>query len=789
LLLILDDLQWADIASLGLLFHLGRRLAGTRILIASVYRPAEVALGRGGGRHPLAKVLNEFKRLHGDVWLELDRSDEEEQRCFVDALLATMPNRLGTDFRKKLVRHTAGHPLFTVELLRAMQARGDLVRDRTGCWAEGPVLDWERLPARVEGVIEERIGQLEPKLGRILSVASVEGEAFTAQVIAQVQEMEENQVLHLLGHELEAQHRLVKEIGESPSSAGQLVRYKFGHVLVQNYLYQHLGQAERRRLHTQVATALEQLHEERLDGLAVQLAHHFQAAGDDNRAFPYLIRAAENAARMYAHAEAIAHYSRALEVAGRAAQQAVSIAGAHRRRGRAYEMLGEFNLARADYEAALQIARGAHKRQVEWRALLDLGKLWASRDYGQAHDCFEQALDLARRLDDSAVMADSLNWMGNWHLNREDPRAGLAYHAQALEIFEKLGDQRGLATSLDLLGIASLLGADINASVGYYDRAIALFRELDDRPHLTSSLTGRGHAGGTTYTSLAVAPPTCPIHSLHDFEEAQRITREIDSPAGEAWVLWSLGLLHLARGRYGQALDAAKSSHEIASQIGHREWMVGSRCVLGFVYVELLAPKRAQRQLEAALPQAKALCSRHWIHNANGTLSAVYGQLGDWAQAQTCLETVLGDETPMDTLHKRYCWARRAEVALGQDDPALALEIVERLITSAPGLSPGGVITFLWKLKGEALATMGHWDQAIPLLRAALKNARATGERFLTWRLHASLGRLYRTTNRPSEAESEFSAALELVEELAGTLPDGTLKDGFLHGARRMLGS
>jgi tetratricopeptide (TPR) repeat protein len=203
--------------------------------------------------------------------------------------------------------------------------------------------------------------------------------------------------------------------------------------------------------------------------------------------------------------------------------------------------------------------------------------------------------------------------------------------------------------------------------------------------------------------------------------------------------------------------------------------------------VELLAPEEAQPQLEQALSLAEELRSQHWIHQATGALAAAYCLLNDPTQAQTCLETVISPQTLMDTMHKRYCWARRAELALAQGDPALALEIVERLIALAPGISPGCVITFLWKLKGEALSTMGHTEQALLLLQAAIENARATGERFLLWRIHASLGRLYSAMNRQSEAEEEFSTARQLIEELADTVPDEAVKANFLHRAHNML--
>ncbi|NIV32383.1 MAG: hypothetical protein GWN58_23960, partial [Anaerolineae bacterium] len=106
-------------------FHLGRQLAGSRILLVGAFRPEEVALGRDGERHPLEPVVNEFQRDSGRVIVNLGQAD---RKGFVEALLDSAPNRLGPSFRQKLVRQTQGHPLFTVELLRGMQERGDLVQ-------------------------------------------------------------------------------------------------------------------------------------------------------------------------------------------------------------------------------------------------------------------------------------------------------------------------------------------------------------------------------------------------------------------------------------------------------------------------------------------------------------------------------------------------------------------------------------------------------------------------------------------------------------------------------------
>jgi ABC-type oligopeptide transport system substrate-binding subunit/tetratricopeptide (TPR) repeat protein len=312
LMLVLDDLQWADTASLSLLFHLGRRIGKSRMLIAGLYRPDEVALGRGKERHPLEKVLTESKRYFGDVWIDLEQAEDIEARQFVDALLDTEPNRFSISFRQALFQHTGGHPLFTIELLRDMRERGDLLRDEKGRWLNRPALDWKMLPARVEGVTEERIGRLDETLREMLSVASVEGEEFTAQVVARVLEMKERQVLQKLSQELEKRHHLVRELRGVKVGFQVLSRYRFAHAVFQQYLYNELGTGERRLLHGEIAHVLEGLYQGRTEEIAVQLARHYTEAGEGQKAMGYLLQVGDKARELYAHQEAIAAYQQAL---------------------------------------------------------------------------------------------------------------------------------------------------------------------------------------------------------------------------------------------------------------------------------------------------------------------------------------------------------------------------------------------------------------------------------------------------------------------------------------------
>ena len=309
LLLVVDDAQWADAASVNLLFHLSRQLVGNRMLLVVTYRPDEVALGRGGERHPLASVINELKRTYGDVWIDLEPA---MGRVFIDAFLDTEPNRLEEGFRVALHRQTEGHPLFTIELLHTMQQRGDLVRDAEGRWVEGAALDWETLPARVEAVIEERVARLGAGLRDILAVASVEGETFTAQVVGRVQGLAERPLLGALSQELERRHRLVQAQGEYRVNGYFLSRYRFTHTMFQQYLYNAFSPAERRLLHGEIAAALEDLYQEEGEAITVQLARHYAEAGQVDQAINYLLRAGDRARDLYAFQEAVDFYEQAL---------------------------------------------------------------------------------------------------------------------------------------------------------------------------------------------------------------------------------------------------------------------------------------------------------------------------------------------------------------------------------------------------------------------------------------------------------------------------------------------
>ena len=311
LLLVLDDLQWADDASSNLLLHLGRRLSGSRVLIVGAYRSPDVELGRGGERHSMATVIHELQRISGKSPIDLEQAAD---RAFLDAVLDSEPNRLDEDFRSTFYQHTAGHALFTIELLQDLQARGDLMRDAEGRWIEGRSLNWEHIPPRVEAVIAERIDRLPEDAQLLLRAASVEGDEFTAEVTARVLGLDRAEVLRQLSGRLGEEHKLVRgyRVTWLEPDRRSLSRYRFRHALFHDYLYQRLDAVEQARLHQLTGEALEELHGTQAAQIAVQLAHHYDQAGLAAKAIEQLHLAAEQAMRLGAYRVAVANLKRGL---------------------------------------------------------------------------------------------------------------------------------------------------------------------------------------------------------------------------------------------------------------------------------------------------------------------------------------------------------------------------------------------------------------------------------------------------------------------------------------------
>jgi DNA-binding SARP family transcriptional activator/predicted ATPase len=704
LLLLLDDLQWADAGSVNLLFHLGRQLAGNRILIVGAYRPEELTLlprdpltdpGRDG-RHPLEPVVHELLREFGNVEVNLDRAGGHE---FLGAFLDAEPNRLGPAFRDTLYRQTRGHPLFTIEVLRGMEARGDLVRDSEGRWVEGEALDWEALPARVEAVIAQRVGRLPPALQDSLRIASVEGEEFTAEIVARVQGIDEGETLHRLSAALGRRHNLVAAQQIRRLDGQRLSRYRFRHILFQRYLYAGLDDIEWARLHEEVGLALEGLLHDYPAELALvtpQLARHFEAAGLLDKAVIYYHQAGDRAMRLWANEEAIQHLAAGLAL---------------------LETVPE-TPERAQQELAMQLALTAPLQAIKGYAAPETG-----RAYARARE-----LALHGGAGDSPQLVQALGLLGSYYSMRGDCEASLELYQRALSTAERLGDPLLVMTNQVGLGFLQTNRGEFAAALrqleeayGFYDpeqhRSLAVFMGQDPG------------ASAHSWTALSQWFLGYPDRALGHSREALTLAKASEHPFSLCFAHIIAGLMfHLLRREYGAARQHLAVVQALAAEEGFPLFQAGASTLGGWLLVE-------EGQVETGMSQMREGLVA-W--RATGTESNTAFYLG--LQAEAC--------------------GRAGEVAEGLQLLAQALEIVDRS-------GERFYETELHRLQGQLLAQGGTADESdvAACYERALEVARRQQARSLELRATMSLARLWHKQGDRGKALRRLSAAYDWFGE------------------------
>ena len=600
LLLFVDDLQWCDQASAGLLFRLVRRLGDARILLVAAFRPEEIAARQSGARHHLDKVFTEIKRYQGDVWLDLDQARVRTGRAFVDDLLDSEANLLDEKFRAEFYARTGGHPLFSVELLRYLKESGALRTDVNGRWMAAEPLSWDHLPTRVEGLIEERIARLDDTLRQYATVGSVEGELFTAEVVAEVAGNEARAVVAGLSGAMQREHMLITSDEVQRLSGHRLSRYRFVHNLIRTYLYEGLDEAERSYLHEDVGTALEALYGTQADLVAVQLARHFMLAGLPERAFHWHRRSGELAASRFAHDVAIEAFSAALDAAPAndpglcfellaQREQSLNMLGDRTRQRADLDRMaqlaeqsgnpehrvsvllrrGWFEQDRSEFAAAAAVARdlltmlpeltptkpeeGA-ARLADVRLLL-CKALWHMGDLAEALRHGESALEIAETMASPAHSARIRLFLGMMHYRSDNSEGARACFEEALRGARQSNDRRLEAAALNTLGIVE---TNPQAARRAYEEALAIARAVGDRK-----------SEGDLLTNIAEG-----FHNEGDYAQAitrgadaLAVIRDIEDRRNEAIALLNLGESYRLVGQYAQSLDLAKQALDLARAI------------------------------------------------------------------------------------------------------------------------------------------------------------------------------------------------------------------------------
>ncbi|HZW02373.1 MAG TPA: AAA family ATPase, partial [Anaerolineaceae bacterium] len=770
LLLLLDDLQWIDTASANLLFFLGRQLTDSAVLIVGAYRPSEIDESLASP-HPLAPVVQELTRYHGDIRIELSASNPEESRRFVDALLDSEPNRLDASFREALFRRTHGQPLFTVELLRSLQDQGQLVQDSTGRWAAAGDLQWDILPTRVEAVIARRINRLPPDLQQLLSLASVEGELFTVEVLARVQESSARQLIRQLSQELDRRFRLVRELGSLRIGQRTLTRFQFRHNLFQQYLYHQLGPAERQLLHSEIAGVLEQLGADDPGGLAVSIAYHYLAAGDAARAIPYLYRAGDDARRRLALEEAIQFYQSALN--HWQAENPPLKAEILRRLGETLLTTGRSRAAIEPLAAAKDIyAHSGNRSGVGAMHRLIGRAYWEQGERASAMQSYQQAFAILEGEPDGAEMARAISAIAQMHVLADEHDQAIEWGERALALAQRLHVPDVAVHAMCTLGSSLVVLGEVDRGLALLTESLAQAESLSLPHDACRALTVLAEA----YLILERYP-----EAQATYERLLAYARKIRAELFEGVALALLGYLYWWTGRWRAALSWRQAIQAWLGASGaplvSKVWAV---TLLGQMHNDLGQPERARDVLTGYRAVARSAGELQTTGPFLGQLARAAAS--DAERAEIIQEILaLVDESPF----ARYDVLPALMVACGWlaqttgGDPAA----LSRLEKAHEFLRTRQSTAALHEVRGFAAGVRGDWALAIADYQVAAASWEALQRPYDRLRVLTALDEASRRAGDTNTSQTVQQAANAVIEQLAGELEEPEWKAAFLQSA------
>lgn len=711
LLLILEDLHWADDASLDLLLFLVEAVPQAPLMVYAIARSI-----RGS---PLSKLDEWASRQIPDRYypLRLESLTPGETSHLLFKLLTV--SHLPENLQRQILEKSAGVPFYLEEILRMLIDKGILLRHEEG-WqvsmgAESASLG---VPDTLQGLILARFDRLEPLQRRVLQVASVIGHQFNRRLLgAMLQTENESQIddalQALVGREY------ITLLSESPDA-----EYAFSHVLMSEAIYATLLKRERILLHGEVGNTIETLFADRLEEHVELLARHYSWSSQQDRALHYLILAGQKAAANNINEQARQNFVQALSLLPQVRHTAEQALRVHTGLGDVRVLGGEYASAQQNYQSALQVI------STEDPSL-----------FAEERSSLERKI--ARTLERQGEYDQALR-----HLKRAQAALEFTATPQPVERAQVLSDtawihfrQGNFTESEYLLNQAISLVEGTTA----YDAISSIYNRL----------------GGIAYNQGN-------WNRTADYLRKSIAIREaIGDLVGLATSLNNLGLLGIEMGDFKEALENLTRSYELKSRLGQPEGISMTLNNLGWLRFQLGELDAAKEDLEKALELARQIGFTSLEGQVLKNFGEMYLAARDWEQARLVLRETAKRVEELGAYNQLLDTLRLlGEAALGANDLVEAQACASRIQSLTLGL--GEQTTQLssvqrgefWRFRGMLALHAGDYETSQNYLRESERIFQALGSRLYQGRAAMQLGAL-------AEAQGDRRAAQLRYREAA----------------------
>jgi adenylate cyclase len=617
-LFVVEDLHWADAASLDLLRDLADYLADRRLMMLVTHRP-EI-------QPPLlARAAQSIIRLAP--------LSVEETRALVGGLFGPVTGSAFSQLQDFVVARAGGNPLFVEEIVRGLLGRGLLVREAEG-WVCTAACDTVDVPATLQGLLLSRIDRLASDVRRMLQEAAVLGAVFEEQDLRAI--AENGSVDVALEHLIEAD--LIRHTGRGRDGN----RYRFTHALLHEVVYQNLLLSRRTDLHERAGRARELIvgpHPQRLSDLEA-LGHHWSLSADKRKGADYLVAAGDWARGVYANEDAIRHYERALgtlsgclDCSRQAAAVRERLADLMALAGRRPEALAHYEAARQEYEIQLDAAGAARlHRKIG-------GLYWEAGDRERARACFDRGLEQLGEDGDAIERAQLFQEVGRLAFRTGDNASAIAWAKQALAEAEKGPDavassERAKETTVtraqayNTLGVALARTGQLQEAVEQIERSVALADTHD------LQATCRAYANlGVLYSSLN------PQRSIETCLKGLETAKKVGDLGFQSRLYANLAVAYcsLTDRCEAEGLEAAQKAIDLDRRLGLLDHLAVPLIVLGQIYQCHGEHTQALACYQEALGHAEKVGEPQLLFPCYDGLATIYLDVGDQVRAEVYL--------------------------------------------------------------------------------------------------------------------------------------------------------
>jgi len=758
LVVIVDDIQWADDASAQVLHYLARHAAQRAVLIIYAYRDEAI-----DSNERFAQLIESLRRDGDARRISLDRLGYADTEHLIGTLASA--NLTTPGLAERLHRETEGNPFFLMSILQSLSEGETQLDQRSSDDAPG------LLPDALRAAVRVRLSHVPKSIRPLLDTAAVLGRRFDFDMLLDVTQDPEDQLLDAI-EELVKRHLLREELDGGV--------YDFSHDKLREVVYRDISGARRKSLHRSVAETLERSSEGASHERVAQLAEHYDRAQVWPKAFQYFLLAAEYSQKLFAMRDALHWLDRAVALSeahpdALDPQQRLAI---YEQRGAARAQTGQTKGAVTDIRRVIDALRASGEREKTRDALIQLGMAYRRADqYDEATACLTEALRESRLMNDERHAADTLYHLGTVAWSTGKNHQAITYHQQAVDICESTGFTDLVAVqAYHGRGEAYYANGEPAAAIACYTRSLELSRGIGDKSYESENLMMIGHACSG-------------VKGLGDYERAMTNFEAALVIAQDADLQWHfgptlLGIDHVraCTGHYGEAWTGMLKTLHWLENLSQVRYQFIAIDFMGHLLLDLGLNELAIEHLERGLALGRDTGILFWNSALETHLAVALSRLGQKADV-SALQATLEQTRRMS---ERYmlvgCLNGLAEITLTMGDPALSRTYADELLEIANTNDLREMKAVAHYRRGEALLFEKDFATAHEELSRAATLADDSGRVRLQMDTQATLARLLNTQGQRNTAQHHENNAQAIASAIEKSLESSGLEAHFSMG-------